>query len=214
MQLLQVVFWVRLASMAYELSLTAMEPRDKDWAVDPSVVLLNSTRLNRLNRLIPHLFDENLLKHLRSIIYMMILGQGSSIVYDGILYDICICIWLYKNPLHRQIISYYRDIYTHILHFYKLSHFSLFHPGSLPSFLRIYDLFGAWGFATGNSTGHGGANVGPSPGHGIQEKTHGLGVGRGPWVARSDMVMAGDSVGDLYRWIWIVYFTIYIFWYA
>lgn len=34
MQLLQVVFWVRLASMAYELSLTAMEPRDKDWAVD------------------------------------------------------------------------------------------------------------------------------------------------------------------------------------
>lgn len=31
---LQVVFWVRLASMAYELSLTAMEPRDKDWAVD------------------------------------------------------------------------------------------------------------------------------------------------------------------------------------
>eukprot|EP00434_Breviolum_minutum_P031356 symbB.v1.2.027727.t1/scaffold2866.1/size70932/3 len=28
--LLQVVFWVRLASMAYELSLTAMEPRDKD----------------------------------------------------------------------------------------------------------------------------------------------------------------------------------------
>ena len=45
MQLLQVVFWVRLASMAYELSLTAMEPRDKDGAVD---VEMSFSRLAQL----------------------------------------------------------------------------------------------------------------------------------------------------------------------
>ena len=73
---------------------------------ESSSTLIGWTGWTRLNRLMPHLFHKNLLKHLRSIIYMMILGQGSSIVYDGILYDICICIWWYKNHMYTQVISY------------------------------------------------------------------------------------------------------------